>query len=43
MLDVLRERALDLRAAAGSMRHPVVRETLAKYEAGRDKEERSNR
>jgi hypothetical protein len=43
MLDVLRERALDLRAAAGSMRHPVVREALAKYEAGRDKEERSNR
>ena len=34
MLDALRERALDIRKAAGSLRHPVLRETPAKDETG---------
>lgn len=41
MLDALQERALALREAAESMRHPVVRETPAKYRAGRNKDKRS--
>ncbi len=43
MLDALRERALALREAAESMRHPVVHETPAKYRAGRNKDKRSKR
>jgi len=33
MLDALRERALALREAAGTMRHPAVREDPEKYRA----------
>lgn len=36
MLDELRERALAIREAAGSMHHPVARETRAEYRSGRD-------
>jgi len=43
MLDTLRERALAVREAAEFMRHPVVRETPAKYKTGRDKEKQSDR
>jgi glucose-6-phosphate isomerase len=41
MLDALRERALALREAAESMRHPVVREAPTKYRAARNKNKRS--
>mgnify|MGYP001576168456 CR=1 FL=1 len=37
MLDALRERALALRKAAGSMHHTAVRETPGKYRTGQKK------
>ena len=38
MLDALRERALALREAAGSMPHPAVRKAPEKYRTGQNTE-----
>ena len=43
MLDALRERALAIREAAGSMRHPAVREAPEKYQAGQNSKKSSKR
>jgi len=43
MLDTLRERALAVREAVEFTRRSAARETPAKYQAERDKEQRSKR
>jgi hypothetical protein len=43
MLDALRERALALREAAGSMRHPAVHEAPEKYRAVQNTRKRPKR
>ncbi len=43
MLDALRERALAIHEAAGSLRHTVVRETPEKYRTEQESEKRSKR
>ncbi len=43
MLDALRERALAIREAAGSMRHLAVRETPEKYRTGQNSKKNSKR